>query len=268
MVTYRVGVMDDDDLVFRALADPTRRRLLDLIQQRDGRTLTDLEREVPELTRFGVMKHLRVLEEAGLVVARKQGRFRHHHLNAVPIQRIADRWIDRYRAGRAAALLDLQHALEDHHMTPAADPTQVYRLYIRATPDQVWDAITNPAVIRRYFHGARVETSAGQPGGRIRSFSPDGTQEWGDNAILEFDPPRKLVHTWRSLYDPELAAEPESRVSWEVAPLEGGFTSLTVTHDRLDRSPKTAASVRGWAYILSSLKSVLETGEPLPPYPG
>ncbi len=257
----------DDDLVFRALADPTRRRLLDLIQQRDGRTLTELEREVPELTRFGVMKHLRVLEEAGLVVARKQGRFRHHHLNAVPIQRIADRWIDRYRAGRAAALLDLQHALEDHHVTtPAAEGTQVYRLYIRATPEGVWDAITNPALIGRYFHGARVETAA-EPGGRIRSFSPDGTQAWGDNTILEFDPPRRLIHTWRSLYDPELAAEPESRVSWEVEGLPGGFTSLTVTHDRLDRSPKTAASVRGWSYILSSLKSLLETGEPLPPHP-
>lgn len=214
------------------------------------------------------MAHPRAGASPPLVVTRKQGRFRHHHLNAVPIQRIAGRWIDRYRAGRAAALIDLQHALEVQHMSTstAADLTQVYRLYIRATPDRVWDAITNPAVIRRYFHGARVESDA-REGGRIRSLSPDGSQEWGDNTILEFDPPRKLVHTWRSLYRPELAEEPESRVSWEVDPVEGGFTCLTVTHDRLDRSPRTAASVRGWSYILSSLKSVLETGEPLPPFP-
>jgi len=257
----------DDDLVFRALADPTRRRLLDLIQQRDGRTLTELEREVPELTRFGVMKHLRVLEEAGLVVARKQGRFSHHHLNAVPIQRIADRWIDRYRSGRAAALLDLQQALEDQHMSASADLTQVYQLHTRATPEQVWDAITNPAVVGRYFFGGRFESTA-ERGGRIRSWSPDGTEEWGDNTILEFDPPRSLVHTWRSLYDPELAAEPESRVSWQVEGVEGGYTRLTVTHDRLDRSPKTAENVRGWSYILSSLKSLLETGEPLPAFTG
>lgn len=260
--------MVDDDLVFRALADPTRRRLLDALQQRDGRTLTELEQAVPELSRFGVMKHLRVLEEAGLVVARKQGRFRHHHLNAVPIQGIADRWIDRYRAGRAAALLDLQRVLEERHMSaPGADTTQIYRLYIRARPQQVWDAITDPSMIGRFFHGGRFQIDA-REGGRIHSTSADGTTEWGNNTILRFDPPRKLVHTWRSLYRPDLAREPESRVSWEVEAMEGGFTRLTVTHDQLDRSPKTAASVQGWSYILSSLKSVLETGEPLPPFPG
>ncbi len=102
-------------------------------------------------------------------------------------------------------------------------------------------------------------------GGSLRSWSPDRSQMWGDNVILECDPPRRFVHTWRSLYDPDLAAEPESRVTWEIEAQPGGFAKLTLVHDRLDASPKTAASVRGWSYILSNLKTVMETGEALPP---
>ena len=112
MVTY-VGAVTDDDLdpVFRALADPTRRFLLDLLFARDGRTLTELESEL-SMTRFGVMKHLKVLEEAGLVTARKEGREKHHFLNPVPIRLVHDRWIDKYTEGRVTALLDLKHQLE------------------------------------------------------------------------------------------------------------------------------------------------------------
>ena len=142
--------------------------------------------------------------------------------------------------------------------------TQVYELYIRATPDVLWDAITNPQVVARFFHGAQVESTY-EVGAKLRSLSPDRSQVWGDNTILECDPPRRLVHTWRSLYDPALAAEPESRVSWEITEQPGGFCGLTLIHDRLEQSPRTAGSVRGWSYILSSLKTVVETGEPLPP---
>jgi DNA-binding transcriptional ArsR family regulator len=101
----------DDDLVFKALADPTRRFLLDLLFTRDGRTLTELESEV-EMTRFGVMKHLRILEEAGLVVTRKAGREKLHFLNPVPIRQIHDRWIDKYTEHHVTALLDLKNDLE------------------------------------------------------------------------------------------------------------------------------------------------------------
>ena len=102
----------EEEAVFRALADPTRRRLLDLLFERDGRTLTELESEMP-MTRFGVMKHLRVLEEAGLVVSRKSGREKLHFLNPVPIRLIHDRWIDKYTERHVAALVDLKHELED-----------------------------------------------------------------------------------------------------------------------------------------------------------
>lgn len=148
--------------------------------------------------------------------------------------------------------------------TEAGASTQVYQLYIRADQEQVWDAITNPETVARFFHGARVESTY-EVGSPIRSWSPDHTQAWGDNTVLECDPPRRLVHTWRSLYDPALAAEPASRVTWEIEAQPGGFSKLTLIHDRLDGSPRTAASVRGWSYILSNLKTVVETGEPLPP---
>jgi DNA-binding transcriptional ArsR family regulator len=111
LLTYHGG-MRDDDPVFKALADPTRRLLLDRLFERDGRTLTELEAEVPDLTRFGVMRHLAVLETAGLVVTRKKGRYKHHYLNPVPIALIADRWLGKYRERHAAALLDFKDQLE------------------------------------------------------------------------------------------------------------------------------------------------------------
>jgi uncharacterized protein YndB with AHSA1/START domain len=151
-------------------------------------------------------------------------------------------------------------------MTAAVTGTQVYQMYINAPQEKVWEAITTPEIVAIYFRGAQIEGTY-QPGTRIRTVSPDGTQEWADNTVLEADPPRRLVHTWRSLYDPETAAEPESRVTWEVVSLPGGYSRLTLIHDKLEAAPKTAASVTGWTYYLSSLKSVVETGKPLPPPP-
>jgi len=150
--------------------------------------------------------------------------------------------------------------------TAAVTGTQVYQMYINAPQQKVWEAITTPEIVATYFRGAQVEGSY-EVGTRVRTASADGSQEWGDNTVLEADPPRKLVHTWRSLYDAEMAAEPESRVTWEIEALAGDYSRLTLTHDKLDASPKTAASVTGWPYYISSLKSVLETGKPLPPPP-
>jgi uncharacterized protein YndB with AHSA1/START domain len=147
---------------------------------------------------------------------------------------------------------------------PKASSAQVYQLYIKATAEEVWAAITDPATVAKFFFGARVESTY-RVGAKLRSLSPDGSDIWGDNTILESDPPRRLVHTWRSLYEPDLAAEPESRVTWEIEPQPGGFVKLTLVHDRLESSPKTAESVRGWSYVLSNLKTVIETGEALPP---
>ena len=144
--------------------------------------------------------------------------------------------------------------------TTAATTTQVYELFIRATPEQIWDAITKPEFTARYFHGSRIEITPA----RRRSLGPDGDVR-GDSPVLEFDPPRKLVHVWEPLYDPELAAKEPSRVTWEIEPQDGGHSKLTVVHDRLEGAPKTAAGVAGvgWMSVLSGLKTLLETGEPL-----
>ena len=137
---------------------------------------------------------------------------------------------------------------------------QIYQVFIKATPEAIWDAITRPEWTARYFHGARITVTPDHYDSR----SPDG-DVWGDSATFEWDPPRKLSHGWQSMYDPSLVEEEESRVTWEIAEQDGGVCLLTVTHDRLEGAPKTAANVSGagWMGVLSGLKTLLETGEPL-----
>ena len=144
--------------------------------------------------------------------------------------------------------------------TMTAQATQVYQVFIKASPEAIWDAITKPEFTERYFYGARIENTAE----KHITLGPDQS-DWGETATYEFDPPRRLVHGWRSTYNPELAAEDESRVTWEIEPQDGGYALLTVTHDRLEGAPKTAESVSGtgWMMVLSGLKTLLETGEPL-----
>ncbi|HZO48944.1 MAG TPA: SRPBCC family protein [Gaiellaceae bacterium] len=144
--------------------------------------------------------------------------------------------------------------------TVTAQTTQVYQVFIKATAEQIWDAITKPEFTSRYFYGARIENTPEAH----RSLGPDGSV-WGDSPTFEYDPPRRLVHGWRSLYSPELAEEEPSRVTWEIEPQDGGFCKLTVIHDQLEGAPKTAESVSGagWMMVLSGLKTLLETGEPL-----
>jgi uncharacterized protein YndB with AHSA1/START domain len=141
-----------------------------------------------------------------------------------------------------------------------AQTTQVYTLVIKTTPEALWDAITKPEFTEKYFYGSRITVLPDH----YSSFGPTGDLR-GDEPVLEFDPPRRLVHGWRSRYDAELAEEDESRVTWEIEPQDDGTCVLTVVHDRLEGAPKTAASVAGigWMTVLSGLKAYLETGEPL-----
>jgi uncharacterized protein YndB with AHSA1/START domain len=144
--------------------------------------------------------------------------------------------------------------------TMTAQATQVYTIVIKATPEAIWDAITQPQFTAQYFYGARISVVPD----RYTSLGPDG-QLWGDESVYEYDPPRKLVHGWRSRYSDELAAEDESRVTWEIQPQDNATCVLTVVHDQLEGAPKTAASVSGigWMTVLSGLKTLLETGKPL-----
>jgi uncharacterized protein YndB with AHSA1/START domain len=144
-----------------------------------------------------------------------------------------------------------------------AQTTQVYQVFIKATPEQIWDAMTKPEFTRRYFYGSEIESTF-EPGGRYLQWAPERERVWVEGEVVESDPPRRLVHTWLSLWDDDSAREQASRVTWEIEPGDDGVSLLTVVHDRLEDSPKTAAGVSGgWMRVLSGLKTLLETGEPL-----
>jgi uncharacterized protein YndB with AHSA1/START domain/DNA-binding transcriptional ArsR family regulator len=255
----------DDEAVFEALADPTRRRLLDLLFERDGRTQGELASLVAAdggPGRFSVMKHVRVLEAASLVSAVKVGRERHHYLNPVPIRRLHDRWLDKFTVRTAEALLALRRDLEDPPMADSPNPpSHVALVYIRATPEDIWRALTDSAFTRRY-HGGDFDTDW-QPGSPF--VQRHGDRVLAEGVILEAEPPRRLVQSFTARWDDALAAEGVSRVTWEVADSSTpGVCRLTVTHDRLEGKPLTYRdTAEGLPFIVSALKSLLETGQAL-----
>ena len=245
--------------VFRALADPARRALLDALSSQDGQPLRLLEQRLPQMTRFGVMKHLRVLEAAGLLTTSRAGREKLHYLNAVPIQLVADRWISRYARPFAHALAALSTLEEEtmHHV-----PRHVHQAVVRASAERVWEAVTCGEQTRRYYYGTAVESDF-VPGSPIVYRSDDGTAEI-DGAIIEAAAPHRLVLSCRFLFDDDAAAERPSRVTWEVADQGDGLCLVTVTHDDFDAASATERIVEGgWTLIVSGLKTLLETGEPL-----
>ncbi|MGZ4735225.1 MAG: ArsR/SmtB family transcription factor [Acidimicrobiia bacterium] len=238
------------DAVFRALADPTRRSLLDELFRADGQTLTELEGRF-DMTRFGVMKHLKQLEEAGLVVTRRRGREKLHFLNPVPIRLVHDRWVSKYAEPWAAGLSDLKQSLE-HPME------KVFEIYIKTTPERLWEAITDPEIRAKYNFGAGV-TSDWTPGARMEVGAPKADGLLGEGEVLEVDPPRRLVHTLVALWGDDVKAEGASRVTWEIEPV-GDSCRLLLTHDQL-REGANDQLYGGWPMILSGLKTWLETGE-------
>jgi uncharacterized protein YndB with AHSA1/START domain len=241
------------DEVFKALADPTRRSLLDTLYRHDGQTLSALGARLP-MTRFGVMKHLRVLEAAGLVTTRRHGREKHHFLNPVPIRLIHDRWVSKYAEPWAAALSGLKRELEEETME------KVFEIYIKTTPERLWEAITDPELRSKYSFGTRV-TSDWTPGSPYEASGPDGTGVWVEGENVEVDPPRRLVQTMRALWSEDVKQEGQSRVTWEIEPV-GDSCRLTVIHDEL-REGANDELYGGWMMILSGLKTLLETGEQL-----
>lgn len=245
------------DEVFRALADPTRRSLLDELFREDGQTLTALEERLP-ISRFGVMKHLRVLEKAGLVVTKRRGREKLHYLNAVPIRLVHDRWVSKYAEPWAATLSHLKHTLEDKPMV------KVFEIYIKTTPERLWEAITNPEMRAKYTFGVGVysdwtpgSTYAAKAG--PATGSPDMPISEGEN--LEVAPPRRLVQTFRALWSDDVKREGTSRVTWEIEQIADSCR-LTVTHDQL-REHANDELYGGWPMVLSGLKTLLETGQTL-----
>ena len=238
------------DEVFKALSDPTRRSLLDELFREDGQTLSSLEERF-EMTRFGVMKHLKLLEEAGLVVTRRRGREKLHFLNPIPIRQVHDRWVSKYAEPWAASLTGLKQKLE-------ATMEKVYEIYIKTTPERLWEAITDPELRARYSFGVRVE-SDWTKGSAYSSTAGEHAIAAGEN--LEVDPPRRLVQSFNALWSDDVKAEGTSRVTWDIEPV-GDSCRLTVTHDQL-REGANDEVYGGWPQILSGLKTLLETGENL-----
>jgi uncharacterized protein YndB with AHSA1/START domain len=238
------------DEVFRALADPTRRSLLDELFREDGQTLSALEERFA-MTRFGVMKHLKQLEEAGLVVTKKRGREKLHFLNPVPIRLVHDRWVSKYAEPWAAGLSGLKTELE----TPME---KVFEIYIKTTPELLWEAITDPEIRAKYNFGAAVHTDW-KVGSRLEMGAPNAGFVLGEGEVLEVDPPRRLVHTMLAFFSEEAKAEGSTRVAWDIEPV-GDSCRLTITHDQM-REGANDQIYGGWPMILSGLKTWLETGE-------
>ena len=241
------------DEVFKALADPTRRGLLDQLFERDGQSLSALEARLP-MTRFGVMKHLRVLEEAGLITTRRRGREKLHFLNPVPIRLVHDRWVSKYAEPWAAALTDLKHELEERTME------KVFEIYIKTTPERLWEAIVDDEMRQRYNFGVGVR-SDWAPGSGYEGFHPGAGIAIAAGENLEVDPPRRLVQSFNALWGEQVRSEGTSRVTWEIEQVEDSCR-LTVTHDQLAEGANDEL-FGGWPMILSGLKTLLETGESL-----
>jgi uncharacterized protein YndB with AHSA1/START domain len=236
--------------VFKALADPTRRSLLDELYRDDGQTLSALEGRFA-MTRIGVMKHLKQLEDAGLVVTKRRGREKLHFLNPIPIRLVHDRWVSKYTEPWAASLIGLKNELEN-------PMEKVFEIYIRTTPERLWEAITDPEIRSKYNFGSRV-TSDWTPGSRFEMSHPATDGLLGEGVNLEVDPPRRLVQTMVALWGDDVKSEGTSRVTWEIEPV-GDSCRLIVTHDQL-REGANDQLYGGWPMVLSGLKTWLETGE-------
>ena len=255
------------DEVFRALADPSRRSLLDRLNQRNGQSLRELCAGL-DMTRQSVTKHLAVLAEANLVAVVWRGREKLHYLNAAPIGEIAERWISHYDRQRVSALSDLKKALEE---TPMNKPEFVYTTYISTTPERLWQALTEPAFTRQYWDGLSFE-SDWQAGSEMTVHLKDGVTI-ADQAqvVLEADPYRRLSYTWHTFtpewaasyglsdeYLAKVAAERRSKVTFDLEPA-GDQVKLTVIHDGFDPGSTVLEGISaGWPKLLSDLKTLLE----------
>lgn len=253
----------DEALVFKALADSNRRMLLDSLFVRDGQTLGDLEKCLEQMTRFGVMKHLRVLEDAGLVVTQRQGREKLHFLNPTPIGEVYDRWVGKYATPHLRVLSGVKSSLETRTMTDTKVNTHLIQTYIRATPEQVWNALIDPDITEKYFFGTRVVTDL-KPGTPFRYIDHKG-EVVIDGEVVESDPPNRLVVTFIGKWNEETVDG--GTVTYELIPMDD-LTKVRLTHVGIPEGhPLVQETFNGWSYILAGLKTLLETGKVLEAQP-
>lgn len=250
--------MNEHD-VFKALADESRRILLDALIAEDGQTLAELCAHLPTMTRFGVMKHLQILEEAHVITTRKVGREKHHYLNPVPIQEIYDRWVSKFSRQWSQTLTALKYTLESQHMNDK--PTHVQQIFIRTTPEELWKALTDGKMTRMYYFACSVE-SEWIPGAPYIMRDVHGNIAI-KGQVLEIDRPKRLVTTFHPKWEGDDLAIPDTIVTYEIEQL-GATCKLTLIHEGLiTGNDQHEGFKEGWAQILSGLKTLLETGQPL-----
>lgn len=248
------------DPVFKALADGTRRELLDRLREQDAQSLGELCERL-SMTRQSVTQHLDVLAAAGLVTVVRRGRERVHMLNPAPIHDMQERWISAFDRPRLDALSAIKHHAEENAMNESTTiPTYVYVTYIRATAAQVWQALTDADLTAQYWNHRNV--SDWQPGSTWEHQPLDSSALDVVGRVLESDPPTRLAITFAGARDevPELG---ESVVTFDVV-RQGDVVRLTVTHENLPSEGMYAGISQGWPAVLANLKSLLETGEALP----
>lgn len=248
------------DVVFRALNDPHRRKILDLLHECNGMTSSAIEEQFHDITRFGVMKHLKLLEAASLITTRKEGRFKYHYLNPVPLQEISDRWISRFTALWAQSITDVKNQLEkENFMT--TKPKHIFVSIIKTTPEKLWEALTDGKITPAYYYGGVFEGEI-KAGAEYRYVAPDGSK-FVSGKILEADAPNKLIATFKGEWMPGMESDAPSRVTYEIQQ-QGDCCRLTLTHDEFEGETATYHNTGGgWPGILSGLKTLLETGQPL-----
>lgn len=242
------------DMIFKALADPARRAILDQLRARDGQSLSDIEAHF-EMTRFGVMKHLKVLEEAGLVVSKRHGRFKYHYLNATRLQELMDRWVAPFLQVQAAQLIDIKTKLE--RTAKMGKPDFMMQTFIRCTQDALWDALTQADQMAAYHFMCNEVRGDASVGNVTEFIKPDGDTMLRQ-VTTELDPKTRIATTFEPLFMGPDA--PHSHMVYLIEP-QGDTCKLTIEH--YDMGPGMEGFAEGWARIASSLKSYLETGQPM-----
>jgi len=248
-----------DNDIFKALADPSRRTLLDLLHQLDGRTLTDLGTHL-QMSRFGVMKHLNILEEANLITTRKVGREKLHYLNSIPIREVYDRWVSKYAEPWVSGLTSLKTEME-REIFMEEKPKHINRIVIKSTPEQIWQALTDPNMTSKYWYNGSIH-SDWKPGSPFNIWNPQGKVQ-AKGVLLVVEPYQKLVMSWELVSLPDTIEESPSRITWEIEPHAEytGVTIVTVIHDEFEQSLNTSKVLKnGLPVVLSGMKTLLETG--------
>ena len=246
------------EAVFKALADTSRRTVLDSLYDDNGQSLQQLCKSV-DFSRQGLSKHLRILENANLVVSEFHGREKLHYLNALPLHEISERWMAKYSLDHLSALSTLKQTLEG----PAMNKDKfIYETYINSSIDDVWQALTNAEFTSQYFMATHVESSW-KKGSPIKYYYQIGGEVAVEGKIIELKAPFELIISWHVLYDETIKAEQPSRVSFSLQE-NAGQTRLRVVHDQFpDNSVLFEQISQGWPWIISNLKSLLETGKVL-----